>query len=461
MKTVIRFLLYKLLFKLIVISLIFSISKHSYALSPSDAAYWNMNRTLSGTVQEGIAKRGFATTDPRVANTLARISPALKVVAGGAAAVVAGSVSAPIWASIAIGVGVSYAIPYAIDLAIAGVKWLFRSDGLIDESGSPSTVDTSGTMTAGGEYWKSSGYPKEIAGANGEAIARQNYFDRRALPGNSYMTETPVCVVNSTTTSTTIVCGGYGIATKYTSGAPTTCPKGLFSDNGHCIGYTFPTPTSIPAQTGRTLQQAVNDLPSQDLNKELNPDLIAALVNQAWRYAAEQPGYDGLPYPASNPITGDEVSNWTKANPTLAPTVSDFVTPRPVTTASPNPWALTPTPTAPVFTPAPAPNTNTTNPGAANPIANLGPDPGIGAPSLETPPTPAEILAPILNLMPALKNFTPNTQAGTCPTLSFQIFGNTVTSSAHCTLIESNKSIMQAAMSFAWAVMAMFIILSA
>jgi hypothetical protein len=457
MKNIARILIVKILLKVLLLSLILPMNAWPQALPKPD----NVNRAVSATLQEGMKYRGFAANDPRYANTLARISPQLKVVAGTAAVVVASSVSAPAWVSIAIGVGISVALNAAIDLAVSAVKWYFRADKLIDEFGTPSPVDTSGTMTAGGPYWKSSGYPKEIAGADGEAIARQNYFDRRALPGNSYMTETPTCVVNSTNTSTTIVCGGYGIASKYDSGAPTSCPKGLFSDNGHCIGYAFPTPTSIPNQTGRTLQQAVNDLPSQDLNKQLNPSIIAATADRAWQNAASQPDYDGLPYPASNPLTSADIAPWLASNPDYVPTIRDYVAPNPVTPTNPNPWVLTPTPSAPVFVPVSPPNTNTTNPGAANPIVNLGPDPGIGAPSLETPPTPSEILAPILNLMPALKNFRPNTQTGTCPTPSFEFLGSTQTLTAHCTLIQNNKSIMQAAMGFAWAVMALFIVLSA
>jgi hypothetical protein len=210
-----------------------------------------------------------------------------------------------------------------------------------------------------------------------------------------------------------------------------------------------------------TPQQAVSALSQADLDKKLNPAVLAALANRAWQQAASQPGYDGLPYPQSNPITSAEVSTWTNANPQYAPSVRDFVSPNPTTTANPQPWALPTNPTATTTTPATTPNANTVNPASANPQQNLGSDPATGAPQLEATPTAQQILQPVLNLVPTLRNFSASPHAGTCPKPSFSIVGKSITMEAHCTLIDNNKAVMQAAMAFAWAAIALFIILSA
>ena len=167
-----------------------------------------------------------------------------------------------------------------------------------------------------------------------------------------------------------------------------------------------------------------------------------------------------MPYPQSNPITQAEVMPWVQANPQYAPTVRDFVAPNPVTTANPQPWAMPANPTAPVTTPTTQPNPNVTNPAAQNPLTNLGPDPGTGAPQLEQIPTAQQILDPVLNMLPGHRSFVATSQPGTCPTPVIELYGSH-TMNAHCVLIEQNKSIIQAAMTFAWGAFALFIVLSA
>jgi hypothetical protein len=494
MKSMVRLLAFKLLLKLLLISLLLPVnsfgavapqpartvlvfdSKGNIAgsyVSDRPASYNKMQSTLSGVLykkagQSGIQSDGDRIWAMRGTSTIDAVSGVVGTTAAAVTGGLLAAATAPGWAGIAIVATVSTVIGYAVNLGINSlVKWWFRDDQKIDVSGDSSTANST-EMVQGGQYWKSSGFPREITGGNGEAVARQNYDDRRSLPGNSYMAETPTCTTYTTGSgSPTVSCNGYGLATRYPSGAPTSCPATKFAINNVCTDYA-PTVFAEPRTAPKTLKEAIDAIPAADKTKPVNPAIIAALANQLWKQAASKPDYQGMPYNYANPITTEDVDQWQKANPDYYPTVDDFVKPNPTETSTGSPWSLpvsgqpvgTPngTPSAPTGTTNPAVPVGTTTPA---PVVNLGADPGLTAPSLETPPTPAEILAPILNLMPALKNFRPNTQAGTCPTPSFQFLGSTQTLTAHCTLIQNNKSIMQAAMGFAWAVMALFIVLSA
>jgi hypothetical protein len=440
--------------------------------SPSDAAYWNMNRALSGVTQQALANRGYVANDPRTYATLSQMSNVAKVgfssaagAAAGVGAVALAGVTAPAWASVALFIGVSAVASYGINLALDSlVNWAFRGDQKLDTGAIPQIVKTNTSLTSGGGYWSATFTSKGTAYAgDGEALARQAAVNNRVQAGLGVTDIT--CVSAASALQPYFQCGGgWAYAYYYSAGSPATCVAGAYSLQGQCKNYDFLQPAPIPAKTGTSIGTAVSDIPTQDLNKPLNPQMVAAVANRLWQQAASQTGYAGIPYPQSNPISTQEATQWQQANPQVWPSVRDFVTPRTDSATNTNTVALpsgtTQTPTVPTtFTTAP--NPNVTNPAASAPLINLGEDPATPPPILESPPTPAEILAPILNLMPTLKNFRPNTQAGTCPTPSFQFLGSTQTLTAHCTLIQNNKSIMQAAMGFAWAVMALFILLSA
>ncbi|WP_367848752.1 hypothetical protein [Rhodoferax sp. WC2427] len=431
----------------------------AFALDPQ-AKPDNVSRAMTGALMSRLQNSGFNPNDPRYGNTLARISPQLSGVAGTAAAVTVGTVTAPGWASVALAVGVGAVITYAVNLGIDSlVRWLFRNDGKIDESGDSLPIQTSTAMTIGGAYWKVSFHSGniniELAGGDGEAIARQGYFEYLSQT-NQNTSSTPNC-----SPSTNQVACGVIFALRQASGAPTSCPAGSMFKNGMCSAYTFVSPAAVPQKTALTPQQATNDIPAVDLEKKLNPAIVAALVNKAWQQAAAQPGYDGLPYPQSKPITATEAATWTAQNPDYAPTIRDFTAPNPATTASPQPWALPQNPTAATTTPATTPNANTTNPAASNAQENLGADPAIGAPTLEQTPTAQMILQPILDLLPDLKNFSPTMASGICPRPTLNLFGHTQTFEAHCAILDNNRDVIRAAMVLAFTLSALLIILSA
>lgn len=419
-----------------------------------------MQNAVSGAMQEKMIARGFAANDPRFGATLAKSSTALAGVAGTATAVTVGTVTAPGWASVALAIGLGAVITYAVQLGLdALTNWLFRSDGKIDESGQPLAVPTSTTMTVGGEYWfvsfHSAGVDIDLAGGDGEALARQGYAEY--LAQTNQQPRSPSC----TKTSQNLVSCGIITAQRKTSGAPGACPAGYLLKSGSCSPYSFLAPPAVPEKTAQALQQAINDLPATDKSKALNPVIVAALADQAWVRAAAQPDYDGLPYVASDPVTAQDAARWQQLNPESWPTVQDFVIPQPAPTGgtSSSPYVL-PNTSNPVSSYDPA-TSQGTNPAASNPLANLGPDPAIGSPTLEATPTAQSILAPVLGLLPDFRAFVAPSQSGSCPKPSMDLWGKHLVLDGHCALLDENAAVIQAIMAAVWMLLAVFIVLSA
>lgn len=424
-----------------------------------------MQNSVSGVMQQTMIQRGFAANDPRFGATLAKSSTALAGVAGTATAVTVGTVTAPGWASVALAIGLGAVITYAVQLGLdALTNWLFRSDGKIDESGQPVQVATTTAINAGGAFWKvsfhSAGVDFDYAGGDGEAVARQGYYSYRSQTGQS-TTSAPTCSVGQTSVTCSPV-----TATLNSSGSPASCTAGTVYNYATktCGAYQVAAPSSIPAKTAATLQTAINDLPAADKTKPLNPAIVAALADQAWKNAAAQPGYDGLPYVASNPITAPDAAKWKQANPQSWPSVSDFVNPQPSpnggTSASPYVLPNTSTPVS-SYNPATQSQSTSTNPASSNTLQNLGPDPGIGSPSLEATPTAQSILAPILGLLPDLRSFSAPSQSGVCPKPTIDLWNKHLVLDGHCALLDNNAGAIQAVMALVWVLIAMFIILAA
>lgn len=426
-----------------------AITPMARAQATADAAYWNMNRALSGVLSDGMEARGFSNADPRLRNTLARISPHLTGIAGSTvAAVTVGAVTAPAWATVALAAGIGAVVTFAVGLGLDSlVKWLFR-DGKIDEHSSLlSPANVPGTFVGNDVWCTNQGGGGCAASAEAMAAQAASNLGQSAVSG-SYDASGGVYTLKTNTGLSIYVSKGKGAVS---------CQGGHYYKGSQCIPLTFP---GDAVRTGLSPGDAIKGLPESELNKQLNPTLLAALANRAWQQAAQQPGYDGLPYPQSNPITSTEAARWAQVHPEYWPTVRDFVRPNPVTTGNPNPWALPSNPTAPELTPSPQPNEGTTNPAKDQPQVNLGSDPAIGAPTLEQIPTAQQIADPILQLAPDLRHFEAQGHTGICPKPTIELYGTHVLD-AHCKLIEDNKQVLQLAMAFAWAAVALFIVLSA
>jgi len=92
---------------------------------------------------------------------------------------------------------------------------------------------------------------------------------------------------------------------------------------------------------------------------------------------------------------------------------------------------------------------------------NLGTDPGIGAPTLETTPTAQAILNPVFNLLPSFRNFVVPAHSGACPKPSMTIFNKYMVMDAHCTVLENIRPTLYAVMFFVWLLLGALIVLAA
>lgn len=204
-----------------------------------------------------------------------------------------------------------------------------------------------------------------------------------------------------------------------------------------------------PSVTG-TPAAAIQALPQTELAKPLSNEMLAAAANAAWKAQSSSAG--GLPWSASDPITPADVAEWKAANPSAVPNVGDFISP-----AAPGGANTVPigTPQSPAVQPGPNPT-----PGSGQQV-DFGPNPNTPPPGLEAIPTAQQILGPLLNLMPDLKNFAVPSHSAECPKPSFQTFGKTYSFESQCPLIESNRAIIEAAMMLVFSIVATFIVLRA
>lgn len=430
------------------------------------SSYAKMQSTLSGVYYKKAGDMGYSpVTDasgstkwaPNVTATINGVSTVAGGTAGAVTGVLLAGATAPGWVGVAIVAGISTVVGYAVTMAIGGLmNWLFRSDQKIDE-GSAVTIDIdpSNGISPGGTYWSASDATTILYGGDGASVAQQARYNILKRGGQ----QNPASVSCTQPDPTHWLCGSV-MASLTQGGAPASCAKGSYytASTKACTPYLFMPPGAVPAKTAVELQTAIADLPSSDKEKPLNPAIVAAIANQLWKQAASQPGYAGLPYSYANAVTTSDVSAWQSSNPTQYPTVGEFVSPQ----TGPSPWTM------PVSgSPIGASNgtqtqpTGTINPGASSAQLNLGADPSIGAPQLETTPTAAQILAPVLGLMPELRSFTPGTHTSVCPRPTLNLFGETQIMDGHCTLLDENKPVIQTAMALAWALLALLIILSA
>ncbi|WP_369326620.1 hypothetical protein AB6N01_01185 [Alcaligenes nematophilus] len=240
--------------------------------------------------------------------------------------------------------------------------------------------------------------------------------------------------------------------------SPVTCPGGYmfvgpnvvwtanstnrnqFILNGECM------PDPSPVDGGDEivhLGEATNSLTEFELTKRLNPRIISELTDLLWRDASMQPDYDGVPYPGWNTFDQWELQQWLNQNPDLWPSVNDFVQPLPEPSVAPEYWQV---PKIPPETP---------------PVLDLGPDPGIPQPRLETVPTAAMIVNPLINLFPDLKTYEIDMSSGECPRPNFDAFGMTYSVYFHCDLFEQNRSLFSAVMLATFSLSSLFIVLRA
>lgn len=419
-----------------------------------------MQTALSGVMQSKMTSRGFAANDPRYGATLASSGSQLAGAAAGAAVVVVGGVTAPAWITAGISIGMAVAVSLAVDGLL---NWIFGTDGKVTAPGT-----TNPDNVAGG-YAPKMLVCQQTTCAGTAAAACTN----RPSSSSSGVDNTGAYTIKDITSMVGEECHLIRTYT-YTSSGQTIVVDlgklGNFVNATACVGTDIrPSanvcgPSNFPnigAASFASAGAAVGALSPADLAKPASPALLADLANNAWQHAAAAPGYAGLPYDASNPVTQADVQQWQQVNPSSYPTVSDVVMPQPAPSGGTASDPFTLPASAPSSTPGSNPTPTTpTNP-SSQPLENLGPDPGIGAPALEPTPTASQILAPLFNLMPSLRSFVVSQHASECPKPSMVLFNKTVTLDQHCTVLEGVRGVLFAVMALVWVMVAMFIVLDA
>lgn len=226
------------------------------------------------------------------------------------------------------------------------------------------------------------------------------------------------------------------------------------------------------------IKQNLNDayplLSTAAKSQSVSPQVVAQIADAAWRNAAAQPGYQGQPYAASNPVTDQDVNTWTQAHPNDVTKVDDLL--RPATNASVYPDGV-PIAVTLVATQLSTPNSggdvnvintpnvnvvNTPNVNIVNTVkVDFGTDPGVADPTLESVPTGAQILQPLTGLFPELRSFQTPIHSGACPKPVFDVFGKSIIMDSHCTIAEQHRAALAAVMAAVWMLVGLFILLSA
>ncbi|SQH13258.1 hypothetical protein [Providencia heimbachae] len=178
---------------------------------------------------------------------------------------------------------------------------------------------------------------------------------------------------------------------------------------------------------------------------QLDLDKLASMLNNLFYHSATQPDYDGIPITSSNPITANEIKSVYPDYGKL--TDFDLLYPAQVK------------PDGDLVIKTPGISTETGQSGKVE--LDLGEYPEIDEPDLEEPPTGKEILEPIENLMPFIKNIQLPNKEASCPVAEFNVFDTQYKIDSHCPLLEQNKVLFQLIAGILWAFLSLRIILSA
>lgn len=223
--------------------------------------------------------------------------------------------------------------------------------------------------------------------------------------------------------------------------------------NGSCIPSPTQDPVVSPVQTTtQTVVPYTDDvrpfIPTQYMPDAFTPQTIADISNQIYEEITQTPA----PFP-----TYDPVNPILPTDVTVIPTVQDFVTPIPATQLYPSPTSS--------GDPSTIPNSSEQTITPTQPSNPEMPPPTVGLPRLEQTPTIAQILGPIFNLMPGLRNFNVPAYQTQCPVLviDFEFMGESFYSapSYHCDLMQENRDLIRSSAVIVASIFVVFILIGA
>ncbi|WP_147297952.1 hypothetical protein [Trinickia dinghuensis] len=429
-----------------------------YAAS-SSTSYPSMGMAIGGVVAAVAAANGFSPADPRIAETVAAIGEAAAAAAATIAAGAGIAVGAVPWiavAAVAAG-GALLAVPTSLGNGSLQ-QWQSNSDGSVTVSGAGGSSPYP-ALAAPQQYFCVGNNTETGPGsACGSSVAAAcQAFAQKENGTNGYTWVVGSSSSGSCSFDITLPQGGQETDVQNVTSSGTgawsgnACSSGIIV-NGSCASYSPPPPVT------ESVMAAAAATPAADDPDVLNAQVLAATVNALWGQAAQGEGYAGLPFPVNAPATAGEASSVEDQLGTSAPTVGSAVSGAGSLSGASS--------SAPFATSVPS----TSNPASSVPVAtnpgsgaeiNLGPDPGIGAPGLEATPTAAQILAPILGLLPDLRSWAVPAHTSACPEPSFQLWGETYTFTSQCDLLEQNRDEIHGFFVAAFTVAALLVVLTA
>jgi hypothetical protein len=460
-------------FVLVVATLLFGIvytAPHEQAYAQSTSASPGMGPAIGALVTANAVANGFNSADPRIAATIAAIGAAAAQYGATVAAAAGEALSAVPWVAVGVSAGLG-ALLAGVPTSLGNdslQQWQFNNNGTVTVSqssangGSPPSFPA---ISTGGTVWCFDGTPyspNQDTGCGGTVSAAGQ---AEAQARTSSTTNVTVNSCDSGGCSFEFYLNGVDngpgslTANSFSNYTGSGCSTGLMVGTSGCTAYVNTTPgASSSAPVTESLAAAVAGVDPTDMSDELNPQILAATTDALWQAAAEQDGYAGLPFPVNAPPTSSQAGTVEDQLGSSAPTVGSAVS-----GAGSLSGASSTTPFATSVPAASNPASSVpvaTNPGSGAEV-NLGPDPGIGSPALETTPTAAQILAPVLGLLPDLRSWVVPSHTSECPEPTFDLWGATYTFTEQCDLLNQYQSEIYGACVAAFTVAALLIVLTA
>jgi len=413
--------------KLVVLLLALSLSCNAFAYDGS-----NIAREVASVLRGKAVARGLAASDPRVTGLVSAAGTAVTEIAVGVA--VAGT--APAWGTLLASAAIAGVVGYGIQV-LAG--YLFNKDGTVNVPAQGAQAPQLGSGQCFRSNFGGSACWSSIIDAITGGTALSNYTCGASGPkfqliGSAIPGAWTLEVRNASNNN---LCMAISDSVWMAEGSP----RSLITADALYM------PNSTPPQT-QPVGDALEALPELQKGLVIPAKTIADIADAVWQHAASKPGYSGVPYSFSDPVTEADVQSDRAANPGRAvPRVGDLTSP--IST------------TNPLAEPADSPvNDPVTNP-STQPQVNLGNDPVIGAPTLETIPTAQQIIDPLAGLAPSLKNWTVPAHVAECPKPAFDLFNKHIVMDQQCYLFEDNRAVLYNAMLVVWLLISLFIVLSA
>lgn len=206
------------------------------------------------------------------------------------------------------------------------------------------------------------------------------------------------------------------------------------------VDYVFDRYSTMP----KINEKHKNDYENR-LKQIIVPDeQLSKFINDLLMKAATQENYKGIPISATNAVTASEIKELLKGqNITYYDLTQTFYNENKIPQVVVLPETITP------------PDTGTDG------KVDLGENPNTPSPEIEKPPTGEEILKPLTELMPDVKNLNIAAKDVQCPKWEFELWEKKYSFDSHCTLLEKIRPVLKAVFLLIWGIVSLRIILSA